>query len=436
MCVQQPSDLPKQLKWPLGATIGSCSHCSNVTDRKMCSNGTSKKKRFPVAKVKGGWTLEEDEKLVELVKEHGVRKWSYIAGQLHDRIGKQCRERWFNHLRPDIKSSEWTDEEEMRLVNAHKKYGNKWAAIARMMNGRTENAVKNHWNATLRRKDTMQGGNSRKSPTSEEEPTALRDYLRELYGWNKDGHACTEIMTTTVAKKKKTSTGKRRERKSTSEVRERNRPIAAASDEKQQVQGEEENNHQLVAAEQGTPVLVQNPHASYAHSMLEDLMLQWEDEVAGGYSISAAKTVINPLEDQLECTLSPTDCFKFGGDSPDTVLLSPAGQYHMNMLTGEDHLGYLDNSATSSSSTFVDELCIGDNSLQRRESLVSVHPSTPSVQHMAERQKMFGFDMGGLDPIPGDSFHFASTLDWSKPVGSPRVDKRRRVETSLLGYTE
>lgn len=43
--------------------------------------------------------------LVELVEKHGVRKWSSIAQMLPGRIGKQCRERWHNHLKPNIKVS-------------------------------------------------------------------------------------------------------------------------------------------------------------------------------------------------------------------------------------------------------------------------------------------------------------------------------------------
>lgn len=43
--------------------------------------------------------------LIQLVEEYGVRKWSHIAQMLAGRIGKQCRERWHNHLRPDIKVS-------------------------------------------------------------------------------------------------------------------------------------------------------------------------------------------------------------------------------------------------------------------------------------------------------------------------------------------
>ncbi|KAG8054707.1 hypothetical protein GUJ93_ZPchr0001g31561 [Zizania palustris] len=99
---------------------------------------------------KGAWTNAEDEILKRMVRQHGERKWAVISKSLPDRIGKQCRERWTNHLRPDIKKDAWTEEDDRVLIEAHKKYGNRWSAIARCLDGRSENAVKNHWNATKR----------------------------------------------------------------------------------------------------------------------------------------------------------------------------------------------------------------------------------------------------------------------------------------------
>ena len=55
------------------------------------------------------WTPEEDAAIAQLVLTHGTRNWSVIAEGVPSRSGKQCRERWHNHLDPDVKKGPWTD---------------------------------------------------------------------------------------------------------------------------------------------------------------------------------------------------------------------------------------------------------------------------------------------------------------------------------------
>ena len=107
---------------------------------------------FRIIKKRMPWSEEEDKSIKTLVSKYGTGNWTLISNEMgQNRSGKQCRERWYNQLKPNVKKNNWTDEEENILFTKHMQFGNKWSDIASFLPGRTLNDIKNHFYSKLRK---------------------------------------------------------------------------------------------------------------------------------------------------------------------------------------------------------------------------------------------------------------------------------------------
>ncbi|XP_020547095.1 transcription factor MYB88-like isoform X2 [Sesamum indicum] len=112
------------------------------------------------------WSQEEDDILREQIRLHGTENWAIIASKFKDKTTRQCRRRWFTYLNSDFKRGGWSPEEDMLLCEAQKIFGNRWTEIAKVVPGRTDNAVKNRFTTLCKKRAKREALAKENSSTS------------------------------------------------------------------------------------------------------------------------------------------------------------------------------------------------------------------------------------------------------------------------------
>jgi hypothetical protein len=98
------------------------------------------------------WTQQEDDLLRATIDSSEPNfKWPDIAKAVPGRTGKQCRERYLNHLRPKLKQEPWSVNEDALLLHMYHLEGSRWAMLSKVLPGRSDNSAKNRFHHLKRR---------------------------------------------------------------------------------------------------------------------------------------------------------------------------------------------------------------------------------------------------------------------------------------------
>ncbi|CAD8087429.1 unnamed protein product [Paramecium primaurelia] len=101
-------------------------------------------------KLRKQWSDEEDKRVILFVQQYG-RNWKVIEGFMEGRSSKQIRERFLNNLDPEINHQKFTPMEDKIILEQYRIYGPKWSEIAKMLDRRPENQVKNRFYSFIKR---------------------------------------------------------------------------------------------------------------------------------------------------------------------------------------------------------------------------------------------------------------------------------------------
>ena len=135
----------------------------------------------------------EDEVLKMLVHKYGESNWQIIADHMQSRNVRQCHDRWFYYLSPQISKQPWTEEDDKRLVKLAENLNGRWVEVSKHFPGRTDTQIKNRWNVLKKTMVLPEFHNRRNNSKSKEKKKEVKSESDNQIVEVKQSGAASEI---------------------------------------------------------------------------------------------------------------------------------------------------------------------------------------------------------------------------------------------------
>lgn len=107
--------------------------------------------------IDGYWSKDKECYMKSLITAHGVGNWRLVTESMNRGFPEkpttevECKEHWYNNLDPSLTKKQWSDKEEFEMLQAHRKCQNKWTEVAKILNARSNNTIKNRFYSIFRK---------------------------------------------------------------------------------------------------------------------------------------------------------------------------------------------------------------------------------------------------------------------------------------------
>jgi len=78
------------------------------------------------------------------------KSWTFISKIIKNRTAKQIRLRYNNYINPNLKTLDFSKEEDIKIIRLYKVLSNQWTKYIQFLPGRSDKLIKRRYNKLLK----------------------------------------------------------------------------------------------------------------------------------------------------------------------------------------------------------------------------------------------------------------------------------------------